>query len=192
MTKFLKLIIEPIFLEDAELGAPVDQTRVLNFAPRGSKGSGQYLFNLDAILSNTVTENLEPGNSVTCSVVKFIIGDQQSYQGIRLIFGRLKAQEGGIVSLQQVPELFNGSSWDDAKATFDEDPSASFGDITNIEQATEAVCAAQRIFSEALVPKEGNTKLASILSSRDFKGKVYGNDGKLVELIGWNFEHCEA
>jgi len=191
MTRFLKLIIEPIFLNDAELGVPVDQTRVSPKANYGSKGSGEYLFNLDAIVSNTVTENLEVGNSNTCSLVKFIIGDQQSYQGIKLLFGRLEAGEGGIVSLQEVPALFNGSAWNDAKATFDEGV-GPFGDITNIEQATEAVCAAQRIFSEALVPKEGNTKLASILSSRDFKGKVYDTSGRLVELIGWDFEVCDA
>ena len=192
MTRFLKLIIEPIFLDDAELGVPVDQTRKSPKANHGSKGSGEYLFNLDAIVSNSVTENLEAGNNSTCSLVKFIIGDQQSYQGIKLIFGRLEAGEGGILSLQEVPSLFNGGSWSDAKATFDEEPGTPFGDITNIEQATEAVCAAQRIFSEALVPREGNTKLASILSSRDFKGKVYDVEGKLCELIGWDFEVCDA
>ena len=94
--------------------------------------------------------------------------------------------------MEIVSNLFNGDGWTAAYETFNEGIEPTFGDITNIEQATEAVCAANRIFSEALLPKSGNTKLASILSSRDFKGKVYDETGALVELVGWGFEVCDA
>ncbi len=93
MTRFLKLIIEPIFVENAELGFPVDETRSINFTEFGSKGSGEYLFNLDAIISDSTEANQTRGDSGLCKNVDFMIGHQQAYQGIRLIWGRVQPGE---------------------------------------------------------------------------------------------------
>tara|TARA_R100001015_G_C4514195_1_gene85010 strand:+ start:55 stop:630 length:576 start_codon:yes stop_codon:yes gene_type:complete len=191
MTRFLKLIIEPIFLEDGENpGVFVDETRRQNFTDQGSKGSGEYLFNLDAIISDSTTINQDRTDSELCTNVDFMIGDQQAYQGIRLIWGRVIPGEGGSELLEQSNSLFGPNNLESAIESFDE--GSTYGDLTNLNEALDALCAGNRIFSEALKPKQGNTKLAAVLSSRDFKGKVYDNEGKLCELIGWKFEICDA
>tara|TARA_R100000742_G_C4260232_1_gene78048 strand:+ start:483 stop:1025 length:543 start_codon:yes stop_codon:yes gene_type:complete len=178
-TKFLKLIIEPIY------GPVGDKTVFVKFDTKGSNGSGEYLFNLSAISAPNTTTSIDRAAAEYCSNLNFIIGDQQAYEGIEFLWAKPEAEE-----LDATPELINLGNYQDALDSIN--GGEDFGDIKTVEQLNEAMCSAQRIWESFINPKEGNTKLGSILSSRDFKGKVYNKDGDLVELVGWRWVECDA
>lgn len=192
MTRFLKLIIEPIYVADPDIGT-IDITRKsARYDVKGSNGSGEYLFNLNAILAPVDKDSLNRSTiegATLCNSLRFVIGHQQGYQGVEFMWGKLLC-EAGECSLETNQELISMGNYEDALAEINEQ--GVFGDITSAEQLVDAICAAQRIWEPFINPKPGNTKLASVVSSRDFKGKVYNDKGELIELVGWRFYECDA
>ncbi len=192
MTRFLKLIIEPIYVADPELGSIDIVRKSVKNGSKGSNGSGEYLFNLNAILAPVDKDSLDRATvegGKLCTSLRFVIGRQQAYQGVEFIWGELVENFGEFSLETSTEELIGIEDYQDALAEINEQ--GNFGDITSAEQLVDAICAAQRIWEPFVNPQPGNTKLASVVSSRDFKGKVYNNKGALVELVGWKFYECD-
>jgi len=197
MNRFLKLTIEPLFCNTP--GGLVDETANLACVSIGSCGSGEYLFNIDALdfFPATINDEGNPYDQyakdsrippiMTLNAGATLDQGQDFYNSIILQFATKIVEEGecqvsinelfGYQALEEAIDVINGGS--------------PYGDITTVEQAYDAVFAAHRIWADALQTIQANTKLAIEVSGNIFKGKVYSVDGLEMHLVGWEFVHTK-
>tara|TARA_Y100001937_G_scaffold125346_1_gene191971 strand:+ start:2715 stop:3311 length:597 start_codon:yes stop_codon:yes gene_type:complete len=198
MNRFLKLKIEPLLCN--KNGEIIDETSNVACIDVGSCGSGEYLFNIDALDFFPSTNSEEPNpidqyaldsrkapmmvlNAGATSVQK-----DDHYNGIVLQFATKSEEEGEC--FVEITELFGYGDVEDAIQEIN--TVGNFGSLTTVEQVNDAVFAAHRIWADVLQTTQANTKLAIEVSGNIFKGKVFSSKGDPCHLVGWEFIHVKS